>query len=372
MKLRMAEMILYQENAKQEDIEDKLKEYKSIKQYAGILHDKEEVKQHYHIMMKFSSPFDTKNLTTMFKDFNVTENNISKIKGQYSDAVKYLIHKNAPEKYQYQKEKVFSNFDIQEDLDKSNEVNNTILLYSNLEISYNKLWKSLTPQQRMTYKKQIDRATEVRNTNIKVEGKRNMKVLYIYGQTGAGKTTLAKWICDEILEVDYYVSSSSNDIMQDYLGQKAIILDDFRSDNLSFSDMLKFLDNHTQSTVKSRYYNKAIDCEYIIITTTQPLIEQYPEVKFDDKLQFYRRISEMYCINNGTITFHKLDIEQSRIIKRLTIDEGYTLDITPKEIIQLYQITKKALPSVFSMMQKGIDNTYKKLEQKGIINNEKK
>lgn len=372
MNLRIAEMILYEENVKQEELEEKLKEYKSIKKYAGILHNKEEVKNHYHVMMKFSSPFDTKNLITMFKDYNLKETNISKIKGQYSDAVKYLIHKNAPQKYQYQKEQIFSNFDIQDDLDKSNEVNNVILQYSNLEISYNKLWKSLTPQQRMTYKRHIDRATEVRNTNIKVEGNRNMKVLYIEGPTGVGKTTLAKWICDEILEVDYYISSSSNDIMQDYLGQKAIILDDFRSDNLIFSDMLKFLDNHTQSTVKSRYYNKAIDCEYIIITTTQPLNEQYQEVKFEDRLQFYRRISELYCISNGTISFHQLDIEQSQLIKRLIIDEGYTLDITPNDIIMLYQISKKALPSVHSMLKKGIDNTYKKLEQKGNIENDKK
>lgn len=371
MNLRMAEMIIYEENAKQEDLELKLKEYKSIKQYAGILHDKDDVKNHYHIMLKFSSPFETNNLITMFKEFNVTKSNIAKIKGRYDDGVKYLIHQNATDKYQYDKSEIFSNYDIDKDLEvKDNKVMQVILQYSNLDISYNKMWNLLTPEERLKYKRQIDKATEVRNINVKVVGNRNMKVIYIYGKTGVGKTTMAKWICDEILEVDYYVSSSSNDIMQDYLGQKAIILDDFRSDNLSFSDMLKFLDNHTQSTVKSRYYNKAIDCQYIIITTTQMVYEQYKEVNFDDRLQLYRRISEVYCVNDNSITYHNIDMEVSKQVRKVTLSEGITLEITPNEIITLYKITQKALPSVLSLIEDGIHKTRTKLEAKGIIKDE--
>ena len=350
MNLRMAEMIIYEENAKQEDLELKLKEYKSIKQYAGILHDKDDVKNHYHIMLKFSSPFETNNLITMFKDFNLTLNNISKIKGKYSDAIKYLLHQNATDKYQYQKEQVFSNFDIQEDLENNNNVNEAILKYSNLEITYNTLWKLLTPQQRMTFKRQIDRAIEVRNTNIKMEGNREMKVLYIYGDTGLGKTTMAKWLCEKILEIDYYISSSSNDILQDYLGQEAIILDEFRPSDLSFSDMLKLLDNHTNSTVKSRYYNKAIDCKYLIITTTQSISDIYNEESFKDRLQLYRRISEIYYVTNNTITAHEIDIDRSIESNTVAITIGNTLLITPREMIEFYRIVQKATPKLSSII----------------------
>lgn len=372
MKVRMAEMIVYDENTSKDDLIEKLKEYKSIKQYAGILHDKDDKKAHYHVMLKFNNSFETDNLVTMFKQFNVTKSNIAKIKGKYDDGVKYLIHQNAPSKYQYDKSEIFSNYDIDKDLQQNvNKAMQVILQFSNLEISFNKMWKSLTPEERITYKRQIDNAMSTRNINVKVEGIRNMKVIYIYGKTGAGKTTMAKWICDEILDVDYYVSSSSNDIMQDYLGQKAIILDDFRSDNLSFSDMLKFLDNHTQSTVKSRYYNKAIDCEYIIITTTQMIYEQYKEVSFDDRLQLYRRISEIYCISDNAITFHNIDMEVSKQLKKVTMTEGITLDITANDIITLYRITQKALPSVISMIQKGIDKTNQKLKANRDNNDEK-
>lgn len=366
MNLRMAEMIVYDENAKKDKLIEKLNEYKSIKQYAGILHDKDNKKAHYHVMLKFSSPFETDNLVTMFKEFNVTKSNIAKIKGKYDDGVKYLIHQNAADKYQYDKAEIFSNYDIEKDLQvKDDRALKVILQYSNLEISFIKMWNLLSPEERIIYKRQIDNAMSTRNINVKVVGNRNMKVIYIYGKTGAGKTSMAKWICDEILEVDYYVSSSSNDIMQDYLGQEAIILDDFRSDNLSFSDMLKFLDNHTQSTVKSRYYNKAIDCKYIIITTTQMIYEQYGEVSFKERLQLYRRISEVYFIDDNSITFHNIDMDVSQQVGKVTMTEGITLDITPNDIINLYKIAQKALPSVISMMQKGIDRTNKKLQQNG-------
>ena len=350
MNLRMAEMIIYEENAKQEDIVVKLNEYKSIKQYAGILHDKEDVKNHYHIMLKFNNSFETDNLVTMFKDFNVTKYNIAKIKGKYADAIKYLLHQNATDKYQYQKEQVFSNFDIQEDLENNNNVNEAILKYSNLEITYYTLWELLTPQQRMTYKRQIDRAMEVRNTNIKMKGNREMKVLYIYGDTGLGKTTMAKWLCEKILEIDYYISSSSNDILQDYLGQEAIILDEFRPKDLSFSDMLKLLDNHTNSTVKSRYYNKAIDCKYLIITTTQNIKDIYNEESFKDRLQLYRRISEIYYVTNNAITAHEIDIERSIYSNTVAINIGKTLLITPREMIEFYRIVQKATPKLSSLI----------------------
>ena len=202
----------------------------------------------------------------------------------------------------------------------------------------------------MTYKRQIDRAIEVRNTNIKMEGKREMKVFYIYGATGAGKTTMAKWLCEKMLEVDYYISSSSNDILQDYLGQEAIILDEFRPTDLSFSDMLKLLDNHTNSTVKSRYYNKAIDCKYLIITTTQNISDIYNEENLRDRLQLYRRISEIYYVTDKGITAHEIDIERSIDSNTVAITEGITLEITPQEIIELYRIVNKAMPKLSSII----------------------
>ena len=46
-----------------------------------------------------------------------------------------------------------------------------------------------------------------------------------------------------------------------------LILDDLRPSCIGLSDLLKMLDNHTSSSVKSRYYNKVLECKLIIITS---------------------------------------------------------------------------------------------------------
>lgn len=94
-----------------------------------------------------------------------------------------------------------------------------------------------------------------------------MKCMYIQGDSGTGKTSYAKQVCED-KEYSYFVSSGSNDVLDGYGGQDAIILDDLRPNALSLADLLKMLDNNTSSSVKSRYRNKVLECRLIIITTT--------------------------------------------------------------------------------------------------------
>lgn len=99
---------------------------------------------------------------------------------------------------------------------------------------------------------------------------RRLEVMYFTGDSGTGKTTLAKQIAKN-RNYSYYVSSASNDILDSYAGQDCLILDDLRPSCLSLADLLKLLDNHTSSTVKSRYYNKILECKLIVVTITIPL-----------------------------------------------------------------------------------------------------
>ena len=89
--------------------------------------------------------------------------------------------------------------------------------------------------------------------------------------------------------------------MQDYLGQRAILLDDCRDKTFkSFEDCLKFLDNHTSSSVQSRFNNKVFNGDWIIITSATELYKwfrgkddkgNYYNLTKDDFIQLYRRIS---------------------------------------------------------------------------------
>ena len=85
------------------------------------------------------------------------------------------------------------------------------------------------------------------------------------------------------------------------MGQRAILLDDFRDRCFkNFEDLLKFLDNHTASSVQSRFTNKVFNGEMIVITSSVPLRYwyrgknadgKYFTVSQEDFIQLYRRIS---------------------------------------------------------------------------------
>ena len=130
---------------------------------------------------------------------------------------------------------------------------------------------------------------------------RNLEVLYICGPSGSGKTTFAKYIAEQ-KHYDPFVSGSGEDILDGYDKEECIILDDFRAGTMKFSELLKFLDNNTGSSVKSRYFNKDINnCKLLIITSIQLPKELYGLFKNEDGTenkepieQFYRRIKHHY------------------------------------------------------------------------------
>ena len=127
---------------------------------------------------------------------------------------------------------------------------------------------------------------------------KNVKVIFVEGKAGSGKSTFAKSLAVNNKKT-YCVSSSSNDIMQDYTCEDYLILDDLRDTSFSFEDLLKLLDNYVISTVKSRYNNKLFLGEYIVITSAKPLSEWYKDTT-EDRQQLFRRISMFArCRRNG-------------------------------------------------------------------------
>ena len=106
---------------------------------------------------------------------------------------------------------------------------------------------------------------------------------------------------------DYCISSSSNDPFQDYMGQKAIILDDLRDRAFEFEDLLKILDNNTASSVKSRFANKVFNGKMIVITSTVPLSYWYREYQYsrsDTLQQLYRRITSYVVVTELTVSVY--------------------------------------------------------------------
>ena len=175
--------------------------------------------------------------------------------------------------------------------------------YANLRITRRQFYGVLTEDSFgwELYKdkqKDILKAEKYRSNILK---ERNLDVLYICGPSGSGKTTFAKYVAEQ-KHYDPFVSGSGEDILDGYDKEECIILDDFRAGTMKFSELLKFLDNNTGSSVKSRYYNKDINnCKLLIITSIQLPHELYGLFKNEDGTenkepieQFYRRIKHHY------------------------------------------------------------------------------
>lgn len=251
-------------------------DHNAVKDYAYILHDKDVQSEgspaaaHWHIMIRFKNPVPTESLCTWFQ---IKPNQIEKIKGCFGDAVAYLTHKNRPDKYQYLDEEIKSNYDFAVEVEKAllkkkvSERKEEIieLIRSGIVREYN-YTEYISAVEYDKFKRAIDNAFTYRRDTLKSLD-RHMNVIYIYGGSGTGKTTYAKQLATN-KGLSCYISSGSNDPLDGYKGQDCLILDDIRPGDFLLSDFLKILDNNTQSTVKSRYKNKLLECQYLIVTTS--------------------------------------------------------------------------------------------------------
>lgn len=272
------------------DIQQTCMNYKTIKQWAYILHDKDDTRPHYHIYLNFgNSSCDTDLVASWFK---LAPNFVNKVKGRKSDMLLYLTHGNESQKnkHQYNPNEVVANFDFQVEIQQSKIIGNFDEYSYARQLQY---VDSLPIDEKTKAFNKLERLWRLRCQTMTLHADRNVKVVFITGKAGAGKTYYARRLLDG-LGKDYCVSSSSNDPFQDYLGQDAIILDDMRDTSFELADFLKILDNNTSSSVRSRFCNKVFNGSMIVVTSSVPLYKWYPQNQYNssDSLdQLYRRIS---------------------------------------------------------------------------------
>ena len=305
-KAKLFEVILYPESYEVGTLSDKLAQISSIKDWAYILHDKDDKKPHIHLVLRLKCANDS---TYVAKWFNVSENAIEKCKGRWSDMLKYLTHENVSEKYQYSQDEVKSNFDWISEKDKGSSgdkrLQEIVSMIETEEIKQYNIHEKVTMLEYTKYKRTIDCCFEYRAKKLKGMN-REMECVYIQGESGCGKTTYAKELARG-KGYHAFVSSGSNDVLDGYEGEECIILDDLRPSCMGLSDLLKMLDNNTASTVKSRYRNKVLECRMIIITTVLPLEEFFRNVFENENepiIQFKRRCQTMLKMDKDNINYY--------------------------------------------------------------------
>ena len=302
MKLKKCEIVQQQKYLTKEKIEEGVQK-RAIKNYAYILHDKDVDKEgkpkepHWHICLQFNDSQDTKYVA---KWFGIEEQYVSKSKsGHFEDMVLYLTHKNASEKFQYDLQDVIANFDYSKFIEnngkmpsKIDEIVEGIVDGTIREFNYTNY---IAPSEFVKYSTQIDKAFKYRRDSQSSQN-RNLDVIFITGKSGLGKTTLAKHVAKE-KGYSFYVSGSDNDPFENYKGEDCVILDDLRGSSMRFSELIKVLDNNTNSLVRSRYHNKDLyECKLIIITSIYSMEDFYANVfsESDEPLLQLQRRCKIY------------------------------------------------------------------------------
>lgn len=289
------------------DLQSTFMKYSTIKSWAYIIHDKDDTRPHYHIYLHFGGA--SVNLSQVASWFEVDEQFVCKIKGRKTDALKYLLHMNSSQKnkHQYDPSEIHANFDVMLEIEQSAIIGN-FSKYSYIEQL--KYINSLDVDDRTKAYAQLKKHYELFCQSQILQTERSIEVHFITGCSGSGKSTYAKKML-ETLNLSYCISSSSNDPLQDYLGQDAIILDDFRDNVFELADLLKFLDPYVASSVKSRFSNKVFVGKMIVITSCEPLSQWYWGYKtkiYDTLEQLYRRFNSYIVVDKNIISIYdKID-----------------------------------------------------------------
>lgn len=131
----------------------------------------------------------------------------------------------------------------------------------------------------------------------------NLKVIYISGVTGSGKT---RGVLDEYGDSSVYKVNDYEHPFDSYACQPVLCFDEFRS-QLRISDMLGYLDIYPVE-LPARYANKVMCAETIFFTSNWDLEMQYKNVQLDDPESwraFLRRIHEVRTYEqDGSITVY--------------------------------------------------------------------
>lgn len=305
-------------------------------EWAMIIHDAclkvdgEPKDAHFHIIMRFATPRTPKSVAKKFNDMpqyiEAWNNNKSKKeydekadKNNWLNGLSYLCHRNYNSKklgkHQYDPLNVYSSlktkdgstipypdklaeitatFDrkTKDKTDSSNEkMPNSLKAildgYRAGMFSYDLVILMTQPHQRKpTFMSHLNSLTkemlEEKYKTFKtkmIESKQSIKTIFCFGKTACGKSKWAKEYAAKNFD-EYYIGGSNRDIFAGYRGAPICVLDEIRPDNITYNELLKLLDPwNFENVVGSRYFDKKLIAEEIIITTPYNPLEFYARVK---------------------------------------------------------------------------------------------
>lgn len=284
---------------------------------------------HIHVLLKTVDGQDVETIATAVGVQPQYIEYAKRGKYAYNNMLSYLIHAKDSQKHQYSPKEVITL--VGEDYSKIYQENKLnwqkgalvktddqkvhklttrqidVLLEKIMDNEVSRAYVENMPEPRMAYisnRRLFENAFEIAKKNKFQRYRQDLAEMkfkkinvYLHGDTGVGKSALAREISKAVSEKVYNdtgkvwntVSLATRNTMDEYTDEEIIILDDFRSNSMDFNEILTLLDPHHTSPAPARYHNKHIQYRLAIITAPYKLKTMY-YVDSEDFEQLNRRI----------------------------------------------------------------------------------
>lgn len=287
-----------------DDIKHILELNEYVKDFAMIIHDSDvdehqnQVEPHLHVFLKMNQQKSVDYIADLFKDASNYVEFFNKNTKGYNEqnGYLYLLHKtkNAENKHQYDMNDLIvpNDSDLKQRIDKWIEnyekslskyqskrrktvVQSILSDYAEGLMDKNELRESLTNLELAKHQKLIKDIDNVLVESaylkyIEENRQQNKKVIWIFGEPGAGKTFLSHKLANQYTDKDdIFVTSSNRDPFEDYFKESVVILEEFRTEtNIGTNELLQLLDKtNPKFSAGSRYHNKKIMADLIIVNS---------------------------------------------------------------------------------------------------------
>lgn len=163
----------------------------------------------------------------------------------------------------------------------------------------------------------------------KVTTERNVKITWIYGDPGCGKTRLAIKLATEAAGDDVYMTETSEgNPFSEYEGQDAVIFDEFYGE-VQFSKLMRWFDRYALK-LSARYYDRWACYHSVFITSNLAPWDLYQNMnRRTERIGgLYRRIHKLiHFVKDGNGSYIQQD-ETSRLLNRSDDVCSYDLEGT--------------------------------------------
>ena len=306
----------------------------NLTDWGVITHDLDAGTNHYHIALKFKNPIRLSTVAILMQQpenlvqlWRRNEGNMwaymthqtTQAKANKADYLPYL---DDPQKSRWSSEETKDKARYKADKKQSEnkaKLDKTIRQILLGETTVKDLLKPENIEYYHENYNKLTRAVQLRTQSLKYNPPR-CTTIYIQGQSGTGKTNYATEIAKQMYPDSWAFASAGNDPLQDYTGEKCLILDDWRPTDYTLQDLLAMLDpNHRARTHRSRYYNKPLATEMIIITSNMTFadaVDYYTAYNSEDPVQLRRRVHKIITVHKDGKT--DTDIYNEKL-------DGYTM-----------------------------------------------